>query len=120
MSTAVLSTCDENTTEREMFDADVVHAGGDVRMHIAQSLRIWASVRPGGSYADQCKIMSNEVLRLHLPAPVPSQGPSDDEMMGWARDAGMGTLKDTEDPRFAFVKALIARAMERQREMNES
>lgn len=60
--------CEENSREREIFDGEVVHAGGDVRAHIARSLRIWAAVHPGGSYAAQCKIMSNEVLKLHLPS----------------------------------------------------
>ena len=63
--------CEENCIEREIFDGEVAHAGGDVRVHIAQSLRIWANVNPGGSYAAHCRIMSNEVLKLHL---SPEQG----------------------------------------------
>lgn len=67
----------ENPPEREQFDRAVALFGGDVRAHIAQALSIWAAVHDGGSYADQCRIMANEVAKLALPAGVLS--PSNDQ-----------------------------------------
>jgi hypothetical protein len=58
----------EDPRERAQFERAVQICGGDVRHHIAHALSIWASVHPGGSYAEQCHIMANEVMKLELPA----------------------------------------------------
>jgi hypothetical protein len=58
--------------ERESFDRAVRQFhDGDTRAHIAHVLTIWAAVHDGGSYADQCRIMAEEVLKLRLPDGVP-------------------------------------------------
>jgi hypothetical protein len=59
----------EDPEERAQFERGVKHCGdGDARHHIATALRIWAAVSPGGSYAAQCHIMANEVMKLQPPA----------------------------------------------------
>jgi hypothetical protein len=53
--------------ERDQFDRAVQQFyDGDVRGHIAHVLRVWAQVHDGGSYAEQCRIMADEVLKLRL------------------------------------------------------
>ena len=49
--------------EREFFASMVEDAGGKPLPVIARTLRIWASVQPGGSYADQCRIMAEALDR---------------------------------------------------------
>ena len=59
----------ENPAERAMFDSGTkLH--GDVRLNIAHMLRVFAFAQPGGSFAEQCRIMANEVAKLELPAGV--------------------------------------------------
>lgn len=59
----------EHADERRMFDSGT-QLHGDVRLNIANILRIFAVAHPGGSYADQCRIMANEVVKLELPSGV--------------------------------------------------
>lgn len=54
----------EHPDERRFFDNDVALSEGNVLLCIAHALRIWGAVQPGGSYADQCTIMANELLKL--------------------------------------------------------
>ena len=56
----------EDADERRSFERSVAIHGGDVRAAIANALRIFALVHPGGSFAAQCKIMANEVAKLDL------------------------------------------------------
>jgi hypothetical protein len=64
----------ENEDERAMFDSGT-RMYGDVRLSIAHALRIWALAQPGGSYADQCRIMANEVVKLAAPSiPTDTEG----------------------------------------------
>lgn len=58
----------ERADERAGFDFGTkIH--GDVRLNIAHVLKLWAIANPGGSYADMCRIMANEVVKLELPTP---------------------------------------------------
>lgn len=69
----------EHADERRMFDSGT-QLHGDVRLNIANILRIFAVAHPGGSYADQCRIMANEVVKLELPSGVPASCPN---CAGW-------------------------------------
>jgi hypothetical protein len=66
----------EDADERRMFDSSA-QLHGDVRLSIANMLRIFAVANPGGSYAEQCRIAANEVVKLNLSAsptaPPPTQ-----------------------------------------------
>lgn len=55
--------------ERRIFDANVESVGGDARVWMAQTLRIMAAQRPGGSFAHLCVVVANEVLWLHVAPP---------------------------------------------------
>lgn len=63
----------ENPEERRGFDSSV-SVFGDVRLAIAIALRTYGYCQPGGSFADQCFIMANEVAKLYT-SPTPPQQP---------------------------------------------
>ena len=56
----------EDAEERAAFNRSVELLGG-VPAAIAQTLKTWAAVNGGGSFAHQCHIMANEVMKLCAP-----------------------------------------------------
>ena len=64
----------EEADERRSFDRGVA-LHGDVRLAIAHGLEMFAIAMPRGSFAEVCKIMANEVAKLHLP-PAPAPAPA--------------------------------------------
>ena len=50
--------------EREFWNSVVADYGGDVLGAVARTLKLWAAVNPGGSYADQCQLMATDLIRI--------------------------------------------------------
>jgi hypothetical protein len=67
----------ESADERAMFDRGT-EMHGDVRLNIASTLRTFALAKDGGSFADMCRIMANEVAKLEVPRGVPSLSTTSD------------------------------------------
>lgn len=59
----------EHPNERRMFDDGLALFDGNIIAYIAATLKIWADqerhFHPGGSFGEQCAIMSNELHKLH-------------------------------------------------------
>jgi hypothetical protein len=53
----------EDAEERVQFE-NAVARHGDARLALAQMLKIWGLVQPGGTYARQCFIAANEIVQL--------------------------------------------------------
>ena len=104
----------EDADERRSFERSVAIHGGDVRAAIANALRIFALVHPGGSFAAQCKIMANEVAKLDLALiaqPAPS-APEVTDTMALAfhcalTDGGVG-VSEVEEIKVGLRAALAA------------
>ncbi|CAB5514575.1 hypothetical protein LMG26857_03634 [Achromobacter anxifer] len=61
----------EDPSERAMFDRNLeLLYGGDPRVVIATSLRLWAETHGNGSFGAMCAIFANEVAKLHIAAPA--------------------------------------------------
>lgn len=61
----------EDPSERAMFDRNLeLLYGGDPRVVIATSLRLWAETHGNGSFGAMCAIFANEVAKLHIAAPT--------------------------------------------------
>ncbi|WP_353175728.1 hypothetical protein [Delftia acidovorans] len=61
----------ENPGERARFDRQLTQLyGGDPRVFISTSLRLWAETRGGGFFGAQCAVFANEVAKMHLAAPA--------------------------------------------------
>lgn len=61
----------ENPGERARFDRQLSQLhGGDPRVFIATSLRLWAETRGGGFFGAQCAVFANEVAKMHIAVPA--------------------------------------------------
>lgn len=61
----------EDPSERAMFDRNLgLLYGGDPRVPIATSLRIWAQTNGNGSFGAQCAVYANEVAKMHVAPPA--------------------------------------------------
>lgn len=96
----------EDPSERAMFDRNLeLLYGGDPRIPIATSLRIWANTRGIGSFGLMCAILANEVAKLHI-AP---QAQVD------ARDAQLLAFAVSEIRRDEMTDSALLDAMEQKR-----
>lgn len=60
----------ENAGERAMFDRNLdLLYGGDPRVFITTSLRLWANTAANGSFGAMCAVFANEVAKMHIAAP---------------------------------------------------
>ncbi|EZP56355.1 hypothetical protein [Delftia sp. RIT313] len=76
----------EDPSERAMFDRNLgLLYGGDPRVPIATSLRIWAQTNGNGSFGAQCAVYANEVAKMHLAAPA-LEAPAGPESAPWCPD----------------------------------
>lgn len=99
------SLTDEDARECSMFDRGTQLHDGDVRLNMAHMLRIWACVHPGGSYAAQCHIMANEIVKLSAAAPSATAPDPTPEMLA-LRDLLL-LLADIIDPPALYVSAEV-------------
>lgn len=67
----------EDAGERAMFDRNLDLYGGDPRVVIATSLRLWANTRSTGSFGLMCAVFANEVAKMRLAAPAQGQHADD-------------------------------------------
>ncbi len=76
----------ENPGERARFDRQLSQLyGGDPRVFIATSLRLWAETRGSGFFGAQCAVFANEVAKMHIAAPT-LEAPAAPESAPWCPD----------------------------------
>lgn len=107
----------EDPSERAMFDRNLeLLYGGDPRIPIATSLRIWANTRGNGSFGLMCAILANEVAKLHI-APQAQADARDTELLDFLKDQCIDlrcfTTSDGEDVGWRTVQHHMGEPRER-------
>jgi hypothetical protein len=87
---------DEDAEERRQFEQMLDLYGYDTRLAIGNALKSFALARDGGSFAEQCRIMANEVAKLYTRPQAVTVPPFIAQLYRWLARAQFARPSDEE------------------------